>query len=116
MPRPCKRRRICSKPACGRFGPKNATDNPHLPIAMTLDEYETIRLIDLEGLTQEQCAAQMHVSRTTVQAIYGNARLKLATCLVQAGDLVIEGGEYILCDKETEGCGRRCCHHTKSPS
>ncbi len=116
MPRPCKRRRICAKPACGRFGPKNAAENPHTIIAMTLDEYESIRLIDLEGLTQEQCAAQMNVSRTTAQAIYGSARLKLAKCLVKACDLVIEGGDYVLCDRETEGCGRCCCHRSKSPS
>ena len=115
MPRPCKRRRVCGHPSCGRFGPaEQAHGQPE--VLMGLDEFETIRLIDLEGLTQEQCAAQMHVSRTTVQAIYGSARLKLATCLVQADDLVIEGGEYILCDRETEGCGRRCCHHAKSSS
>jgi predicted DNA-binding protein (UPF0251 family) len=36
---------------------------------MTVEEYETIRLIDLLGYMQEQCADQMHVARTTVQRI-----------------------------------------------
>ena len=68
MPRPCKRRRVCGHPSCGRFGPaEQAHGQPE--VLMGLDEFETIRLIDLEGLTQEQCAAQMNVARTTVQAI-----------------------------------------------
>ena len=59
---------------------------------MTLDEYEAIRLLDLENLQQEQAAAQMGVARTTVQLIYNNARRKLADCLVNGKRLVIEGG------------------------
>ena len=74
---------------------------------MTLDEYETIRLLDLEGLQQEQAAAQMGVARTTVQAIYNNARRKLADCLVNGKRL---GGDVTLCEKH-EQCPRRghCC-------
>ena len=45
---------------------------------MTVDEYESIRLIDLEGLTQEEAALQMEVGRSTVQSIYNSARRKLA--------------------------------------
>ena len=60
-------------------------------VQMTLDEYEAIRLMDLENLQQEQAAAQMGVARTTVQLIYNNARRKLADCLVNGKRLVIEG-------------------------
>ncbi len=52
------------------------------PILLTLDEYETIRLVDLEQQTHEQCAAQMDISRSTVQEIYESARRKIAACLV----------------------------------
>ena len=68
---------------------------------MTLDEYEAIRLMDLENLQQEQAAAQMGVARTTVQLIYNNARRKLADCLVNGKRLVISGGNYRLCEGKT---------------
>jgi len=77
---------------------------------MTLDEFETIRLLDLEGLTQEQAAMRMDVARTTVQAIYSSARQKLADCLVNEKALTIQGGDYVLCDgsiRNTCGCD---CH------
>ena len=73
---------------------------------MTVDEYETIRLIDLEGYTQEECAAQMNVARSTVQGIYFEARKKLADSLVNGKMLLIEGGEYRLCEGKEEHC--RC--------
>ncbi len=76
---------------------------------MTVDEYETIRLIDLEGLNQEECAQNMDVARTTAQAIYNNARKKLACFLVDGGTLQIEGGEYALCDETQKGCHHSHC-------
>mgnify|MGYP002357138495 CR=1 FL=1 len=79
---------------------------------MSVDEYETIRLIDLMGFTQEECAAQMNVARTTVQGIYNDARKKLADVLVNAKGLVIRGGDYILCDSLEESCAcGGCCKH-----
>ena len=106
MPRPCKRRRICQEPVCRRFGPTHGELPPSMSIAMTLDEYETIRLIDLDGLTQEQCAVQMDIARTTVQAIYAAAREKLARCVVTGAELIIGGGEVTLCPGGL--CGSRC--------
>ena len=112
MPRPCKRRRICGKPACASFGPRGERQGEDVSapqtVIMTLDEFETIRLIDLVGLTQEQCAEQMDVARTTAQAIYCSARGKLAECLVLGKELVIEGGNYVVCDRAAGGCGRGC--------
>ena len=53
MPRPCKRRRVCGRPVCARFGPRGQERTPEEPfVSMTLDEYECIRLMDLEGLTR----------------------------------------------------------------
>lgn len=85
---------------------------------MTLEEYECIRLIDVEELTQERCAEQMGVARTTVQAMYAEARRKLGRCLVHGFGLSIEGGEYQLCEKpgcpHRPGCGCGCARDRHS--
>lgn len=103
MPRPKKCRRICALPPNRSFGPLESA--PPLPaLTMTLDEYECIRLIDLLDRTQEDCAMQMGVARTTVQAVYNAARRKLAQALVEGRRLRIQGGEYVLCARFGE-CG-----------
>ena len=61
-------------------------------VRMTVDEYEAVRLLDAEGLTQEACADRMNVARTTVTAIYDSARKKLADALVHGKRLLIAGG------------------------
>lgn len=112
MPRPMKWRRVCCMPIINRFGPLDQELVKNEFINLTIDEYETIRLIDLEGLTQEECADQMSVARTTVQGIYVQARRKIAEALVHGKILTITGGEYQLCDEFGMGC-RRGCHKRK---
>ena len=80
MPRPPRCRRICDAPQVDTFCPNGSEDVE--PILLTLDEYEVIRLVDLEQQTHEQCAVQMDISRSTVQEIYEVARRKIAACLV----------------------------------
>jgi len=112
MPRPKKWRKVCCLPERNRFGPLNSPSNEDDFVTMTVDEYETIRLIDLEGFTQEECAKQMNIARTTVQGIYNEARYKLAVSLVHGKILTIEGGDYQLCDglEKTCRCGG-CLRH-----
>ena len=105
MPRPKKCRRVCCMPASMGFEPVKKGNNK-LQVIMTVDEYETIRLIDKQGLSQEECGEYMGVARTTVQQIYNEARKKLAEALVEGASLKIEGGNYVLCGTEEEGCGR----------
>jgi len=76
---------------------------------MIVEEYETIRLIDLEGLTQEECAIQMNIARTTVQHIYNTTRKKLAESLVNGSVIRIEGGNYRLCGELENTCGCGGC-------
>lgn len=109
MPRPRKWRKVCCLPESSRFGPLDSTANADNYVNMTVDEYETIRLIDLEGFTQEECAGQMNIARTTVQGIYNDARKKLAESLVNGKVLLIGGGEYKLCEGYGKGCGSGGC-------
>jgi predicted DNA-binding protein (UPF0251 family) len=106
-----KWRRVCCLPEINRFGPLDLNVDEANFVTMTVDEYEAIRLIDLEGFTQEECAKQMGVARTTVQGIYAEARKKIAESLVNGKVLLIEGGEYRLCEGLENGCGRGCRRH-----
>lgn len=107
MPRPQRRRRICSEPEYVSFIPQGCA--PAGDVVLSLDEFEAIRLVDYEGMTHEQCAAQMDISRTTVTEIYQSARSKLADVLVNGRRLLIEGGSYRLCDgAAVHCCGRKC--------
>lgn len=105
MPRPCKRRRVCGMPLCDHFVPVGQVECP--TITLTLDEFEAIRLIDHEGMDQQACAHRMGVARTTVQAIYGAARAKMAAFLVNGLALRIAGGDYVLCGNGAYPCGCR---------
>lgn len=107
MPRPRKWRNVCCMPEASRFGPLGRNKPCEEKVVMTVDEYETIRLMDQEGMTQEECAERMGVARTTVQSIYNTARKKIAEVLVFGLELNIEGGEIRLSEEGQRKCSCR---------
>ena len=64
------------------------------PVILLYEEYESIRLSDYEGLTQEQSAARMAISRPTFTRIYEQARRTVARAFVEGKVIFIEGGDY----------------------
>lgn len=92
MPRTPKCRKIYSFPDYYSFIPEEAEKENIETIMLSLDEYETIRLLDYENLNQEECAVRMGVARTTVTAMYENARKKLISAVVEGKRLSITGG------------------------
>ncbi len=111
MPRPKKWRKVCCMPKNDMFQPINRKCMDI--ITMTVDEYETVRLIDYMGFTQEECGKYMNVARTTVQQIYNNARRKIASALVEGKGLSISGGDFVLCDGKEQFCGCGGCEKHK---
>ncbi len=75
---------------------------------LKLEELESLRLKDVEGLEQEDCAARMEVSRPTFQRILLSARRKVADSLVTGRSIAIEGGHYTrhLCPVACLDCGK----------
>lgn len=102
MGRPSRKRRVCMDPGPKKFILENGTTHDEI-INITVDEYETIRLIDLEGVSQEECAVRMDIGRTTAQAIYNSARAKIAEALIMGVPLYIEGGNIEICEGNA-GC------------
>ncbi|OKY76596.1 MAG: DNA-binding protein [Desulfobulbaceae bacterium DB1] len=77
---------------CGRAFKPTGTPMPKLrKIDLLRDELETLKLCDMEGMTQEEAGKRMGISRGTVQRILTTARKKTAEALVTGAALVFQG-------------------------
>jgi predicted DNA-binding protein (UPF0251 family) len=79
-------------------------------VILTVDEFEAIRLADLEGLYQEKAAESMKVSRQTFGRIIESAHKKVADALVRGKALKIEGGEFVMAPMRKFTCSD--CQHS----
>ena len=104
MPRPMCCRRVVGKPQATVFKPAGIPARDLEEVVMTLDEFEAIRLADLEGLYQEAAAERMNVSRATFGRILESAHRKVGETLTGGKVLKIEGGPIADGD---DGCRRR---------
>ncbi len=101
MPRPKCCRQIGAMPEKTCFQPEGMASASYEEVLLTLDEYEAIRLADLEGLYQEQAAFRMNISRQTFGRIIESAHRKVADVLVNGKALKIEGGSVSMKADET---------------
>lgn len=101
MPRPKRPRCISARPRIQGFHPRGTEETGE--IILSLEEFEAVRLIDLEGLDQSGVAEIMGVSRQTVGRILKTARFKIAESLVKAKRLTVQGGCY---EMQGPGMGR----------
>ncbi|GAB1536070.1 DUF134 domain-containing protein [Geovibrio sp. ADMFC3] len=92
MPRPLKPRTIGVVPEICHFKPRGVPAKKLKTVGITLDEFEAIRLADYEGLSHEEAAVLMNVSRPTFSRLVEKARVKVAGFLVNGSQLVIDGG------------------------
>lgn len=103
MPRKKRNRRIQVPPVIkgmSVFGVRGRKSNE---VILHLEEYEAIRLLDYQNLTQEEASVHMDISRPTLTRIYEEARNKVATAFVEGRDLIFRGGD-IYFDKNWFKC------------
>ena len=81
-------------PDANRFRPVTPVRRRYMkdPITMTYDELEALRLIDYQGLTQEEAGEKMKISRGTVWRCLDSARKKIVTMLIENRELVVNEG------------------------
>ena len=96
------------------FKPAGVPASQLVEIVLEIDELESVRLADLEGLYQEDAAEQMNVSRQTFGRIVSSARKKVAQALVQGMSLRIEGGEIEMAEQRSFVC-LECGHEWQLP-
>ena len=94
MPRPIKWRRVGFVPEVTYFKPTGIPMRALEAVSLSIEELEAIRLKDMEGLQQEECAQGMGISRPTFHRVLGSARSKIANALVNGKAIRIEGGNF----------------------
>jgi len=94
MPRPPIERAVGGVPRVTLFKPAGVPGRELEQLPLGVDELEAIRLVDLEGLSHEQAASAMGVSRQTVGRVLERGRAKVAEALVAGKAILIGGGQY----------------------
>ncbi len=99
--RPKKTRWIKCSPLERCFRPKCKSLNILEGVQLSLDEFEALRLADLEKLYHEEAARKMKISRPTFSRIVESARQKVADALVHIKAIKVEGGCCKVVSKRT---------------
>ena len=107
MARPEKCRKICNPPKMKGYRPFGMPACSIGSVFLKFEEYESIRLVNYEILSQDASAVMMNISRPTFTRIYNRALKQVAKSFVECKALVIEGGNYEF-DKEWYRCTK--CH------
>ncbi len=110
MARPRNCRRVGFAPGSDYFKPRGIPLSLLEEVVLNVDEFEAIRLADLESLYQEQAAEKMNVSRQTFGRIVDSAHKKVAEALVKGKALKIEGGEFEMAAMRKFRCDH--CEHS----
>ena len=103
MPRKKRNRRIQVPPVIKGMSVYGVRGRKSNEVILHIEEYEAIRLLDYQNLTQEEAAIFMDVSRPTLTRIYEEARNKVATAFVEGRDLLFRGGDFYF-DKNWYKC------------
>jgi predicted DNA-binding protein (UPF0251 family) len=94
---------VAQLPQANYYKPRGIPLSVLEEVTLTVDEFEAIRLADLEGLYQADAAEKMSVSRQTLGRILESAHKKIADALVNGKALLIKGGPIEIIAARVEG-------------
>ncbi|MBW3013535.1 DUF134 domain-containing protein [Candidatus Woesearchaeota archaeon] len=94
MPRPRILRRVRCEPNINYFKPAGVPVRALEQVELTVDEFEAVRLKDLEGMEQSDAAEKMNISQPTFHRLILSARKKIADAIVNGKAIKVEGGSY----------------------
>ena len=96
MSRPKISRFIQIEPGVTYFKPRGIPLMNLDEVALSIEEFEALRLHDVKNLTEAQACKKMKVSRTTFHRILVSAQKKVSDALIHGKAIRIEGGSYKL--------------------
>jgi predicted DNA-binding protein (UPF0251 family) len=89
-------------PQVGFYKPQGVPLTRLRGVSLPVEAFEAIRLVDDLGLSQEEAAERMDVSRPTLNRILAEGRTLVARALARGWAIRIEGGQYVLRDDASE--------------
>jgi predicted DNA-binding protein (UPF0251 family) len=114
MPRPRHCRRVWQLPQANYYKPRGIPLSVLEEVTLTVDEFEAIRLADLEGLYQADAAEKMNISRQTLGRVLESAHKKIADALVNGKALLIKGGPIEIIAASSEAAGHHRFGHGRA--
>ena len=84
------------EPTVSYFKPQGIPLRQLEEVVLTVDEYEAMRLIDLEGIGQEEAAKKMDISQPTLSRLVSSARKKTTDAMVNGKAIRVEGGSFVI--------------------
>ncbi|MEI6346795.1 MAG: DUF134 domain-containing protein [Bacteroidota bacterium] len=105
MPRPFRNRKICQPPQMAGFKPFGMPRCKSESIDLQFDEFESLKLVMYEKLSQDEAAEKMNVSRPTLTRVYNRGLEKIAKAFVEGLSIEFAGGnvefeqEWFRCKK-----------------
>ncbi|MEW6202299.1 MAG: DUF134 domain-containing protein [bacterium] len=100
LPRPKKCRCIWNEPRIVYFKPRAVPLSELEEIILHYEEYEAVRLADLEGFEQVKASKRMKISRQTFGRVLQSARKKIADAVVNGKALKVKGGDYMVMQRK----------------
>ena len=114
MPRQKRSRLIVNPPSIKGMSAIGTQKRRSEKVSLFLEEYQAIKLLDYDGMTQEEAAVHMNVSRPTITRIYETARQKVARALTEGKNLMIRGGKFHF--EESRFCCLSCKENFNLPA
>ena len=95
MVKPKKQRRVLYPPRFYFFKPAGVPASKLETVNLTIDEYEAVRLVDIENLNHLESAKSMQISRPTFTRLLDSAHKKIGSAIINGYAISIEGGSFI---------------------
>lgn len=110
MPRP-RKHRFCRRYKADRiYKPQGIPFRDIETEQISLDEFEALRLCDVEGLDQQEAGEKMGVSRGTVQRLLYAGRQRLVDAILNNRAIIVN-----LQESEAEHAGMHSHHRKRGP-
>lgn len=91
---------VYAEPGVDYFKPRGVPIKEIEEVVISLEEFEAIRLKDLNELEQTEVAKKMKISQPTLHRMLSSVRKKISDAIINGKAIKIHGGNYYIKNKK----------------